>query len=149
MPSIDRLLGRKPGEYHYGTKSGGLADKTPTTFLYSVPKKDLTSWESLGPIVDVGLDYTPDARWCGPFGRNLECCSLFELENSAVLVTSTEGYHRRCSIWVAGELRMEGSDLRFICKESGKLDWGNFYAASTSEHPLDKRRLLMGRHFTL
>lgn len=148
MPTIDRLLGREPGEFCYGTKSGGLANKTPTVFLYSVPKNDLASWTSLGPIVDVGLDYTPDGRWGGLFGRNFECCSLFELEGSPILVTSTEGYHRRCSIWVAGEFRLEGNQLRFVCKESGKLDWGNFYAAGTCEQPQDKRRLMMGRRLS-
>lgn len=145
LPSLDRLLNRNSGEYLYATLSGGIANTTPTPFLYSLPVNDLRKWESLGHLMDIGLDYTPDAKWCGEGGRNFECCSLFELDSMPTLMTSTEGGKRRWSLWIQGEFTLKEGVPKLEYGKSGVLDWGCFYAASTSEHPVDGRRLVMGK----
>ena len=144
LPILDRLLDRESGNYLYATLSGGITGKTPTVFLYSVPVDDLRDWQSLGAIVDIGLDFLPDQRWCGEGGRNFECCSLFELESEMTLITSTEGGNRRWSLWLQGEMVMRDAMPKLEYRKSGVLDWGCFYAASTSLHPTDGRRLIMG-----
>ncbi|KAK9893407.1 glycoside hydrolase family 32 protein [Cystobasidium minutum MCA 4210] len=144
LPSLDRLLGRNAGEYVYATLSGGTVDKTPTPFLYSVPSNNLRQWESLGQLMDIGLDYEPSAKWCGEGGRNFECCSLFEMHSIPTLVTSTEGGRRRWSMWIQGKMTLQDGQPRLEYGKSGVMDWGCFYAASTSEHPIDGRRLVMG-----
>lgn len=144
LPILDRLLNRETGEYLYATLSGGIVGKTPSVFLYSLRANDLRDWRSLGAIVDIGLDYMPDQRWCGEGGRNFECCSLFELESEMTLITSTEGGKRRWSLWLQGEMVMRDGMPKLEYRKSGVLDWGCFYAASTSLHPVDGRRLVMG-----
>lgn len=144
LPKLDQLLGRQPGKYLYATLSGGIAGQTPTFFLYSLPVDDLTQWEFHGPAVDIGLDYRPDPKWCGEGGRNFECCSLFELESKTTLITSTEGGQKRWSLWLQGEMSMDDGKPKLAYRKSGVLDWGCFYAASTSRHPVDGRQLIMG-----
>jgi beta-fructofuranosidase len=142
MPSIDRLLGRTPGQYVYGTLSGGFAKRTPTAFLYSIPANNMCQWNYLGSLIE---NVNPDIKWCGEGGQNFECCSLFELEDQPTLLTSTEGGERRWSLWMQGQMELAKGSPQLRCEISGVLDWGCFYAASSSEHPLDKRRLLMGK----
>lgn len=144
LPSLDRLLHRQAGQYLYATLSGGIAGSTPTPFLYSLLSNDLSQWELLGPLMNLGLDFVPDAKWCGEHGRNYECCNLFELQSVPTLITSTEGGAKRWSIWVQGDMTLKNGSPKLVYQKSGVLDWGSFYAASTSEHP-DGRRLIMGK----
>lgn len=145
LPSLDSLLGRPRDQYLYATLSGGIVEKSPTVFLYSIPVDNLRDWQSLGAIVDIGLDYTPDEKWCGEGGRNFECCSLFELETQTTLITSTEGGKRRWSLWLQGEMSVVDGRPKLEYTKSGVLDWGSFYAASTGQHPVDGRHLIMGK----
>lgn len=144
LPSLDRLLGREPGQSLYATLSGGILNKTPTPFLYSVNPNKFEEWESLGPLMDIGLDYHPDRKWTGEFGRNFECCNLFEHEGTPTLITGTEGGARRWSLWIQGELQLRNERPHLDYRYSGVLDWGSYYAASSTEHPVDGRRLVMG-----
>lgn len=144
LPMVDILLGRPKDKYLYATLSGGLVGRTPTVFLYSLAIDDLGKWKSLGPIINIGLDYRPDKKWCGEGGRNFECCSLFELDSLSTLITSTEGGKKRWSLWMQGAMTLTNGSPSWHYTKSGVLDWGCFYAASTSQHPSDGRRLIMG-----
>ena len=64
----------------YGFISGGIANKTPTVFVYTVDPTDLRTWNFLGPLVDINLNLRP-SRWSGDLGVNWEVANLMTLRN--------------------------------------------------------------------
>lgn len=128
-PSLSRVL-EKDSDTLYGIVSGGIVDKTPTTFIYAICPSDLTKWEYLGPLVDIGLNKRP-SRWSGDLGRNWEVTNFLTLHDSFdasvtrdFLVMGTEGCIEereeagqegldsgvpkrpaRCQLWMAGSLQ--------------------------------------------
>ncbi|KAG0160440.1 hypothetical protein PDIDSM_7969 [Penicillium digitatum] len=64
----------------YGFISGGICKKTPTVFVYTVQATDLTKWDFIGPLIDVGLNLRP-SRWSGDYGVNWEVVNLMTLTN--------------------------------------------------------------------
>ena len=128
----------------YATLSGGIADLTPTVFLYSIPSNNLLDWDFLGLLFQFPLDYRPDEKWSGSFGRNIECCSIFELAGCPTAIMGTEGNDTRWCIWMTGRFEIQDGKISWIYSKSGVIDWGGFYAASTSEGFSGDRRVLMG-----
>lgn len=63
-----------------GLISGGIRDKTPTTWLYKVDAADLSQWEFVGPLVKPGLNFAP-SRWTGDIGVNWEVTNFVSLTN--------------------------------------------------------------------
>ncbi|KAK8000583.1 Glycosyl hydrolases family 32 superfamily [Apiospora arundinis] len=170
-PSLSRVLDKNIDNL-YGIISGGIVDKTPTTFIYSICPSDLTKWEYLGPLVDVGLNMRP-SRWSGDLGRNWEVTNFLTLHDSLdasmtrdFLIMGTEGCIEkeevdevsygapkrpaRCQLWMAGSLKaVEGTGSvgkRPIMEYSfgGHLDHGCYYAANSFFDPVTQSHIIWG-----
>lgn len=78
----------------FGLISGGIRNKTPTTWLYKIDAQDLTSWEFVGPVVKPGMNYSP-SRWTGDIGVNWEVTNFVSLADGRTsqdfLVFGAEG----------------------------------------------------------
>lgn len=123
----------------YGFISGGIVDKTPTAFVYSVDPTDLRKWEFVGPLVDVGLNFRP-SRWSGDCGLNWEVANLITLvdDNEAsrdFVIMGAEGCipagsHRGVSS--ARSKRTSREQLWMCVKDSGEKRSGSTSDALTS-----------------
>jgi beta-fructofuranosidase len=95
-PSLDTAVGRSPGEGNlYGLISGGTEGRGPTVFLYSIDKSNMTQWNYICNLVELGLNHRI-SRWSGDMGVNWECA------NFTTLVDSEDGAYRELII-VGGE----------------------------------------------
>ncbi|KAL2005564.1 hypothetical protein VTN00DRAFT_10057 [Thermoascus crustaceus] len=81
----------------YGFISGGIVNKTPTVFVYSINAKDLREWTYIGPLMNVGLNFRPSKKWSGDFGANWEVANVVTLtdeedgESRDFIIMGTEG----------------------------------------------------------
>jgi beta-fructofuranosidase len=96
-PSMAAALGRDSEDTLFGIISGGIRDITPTTFLYAIDANDLTKWQYVGPLVNLGLNLRP-SRWSGDLGKNWEVTNFATLKDEKdpsitrdFLVMGTEG----------------------------------------------------------
>lgn len=158
-PSLARTLGFDQDNTLFGIISGGVRDVTPTTFLYVINADDLTSWEYIGPLIDLGLNLRP-SHWSGDLGRNWEVTNFLNLQDELdstvsreFLVMGTEGcvedetasdaiaLPRPCrgQLWMSGALRKK--EVRGTCiadmsyEFGGYLDHGSLYAANSFYDP--------------
>ncbi|KAH8880196.1 putative beta-Fructufuranosidase [Thozetella sp. PMI_491] len=147
----------------YGIISGGIVNKTATTFLYTIDRSDFTKWEYLGPLVDVGLNMRP-SRWSGDLGRNWEVTNFVTLHDSLdwhltrdFIIMGTEGCidaggadpseyagalkrpPRSKEADQAGE-RKPVMDYSF----GGYLDHGCYYAANSFFDPVTQSHIVWG-----
>ncbi|RSL82223.1 hypothetical protein CEP51_005311 [Fusarium floridanum] len=156
-PALDEIRGEKS---LYGILSGGIADKTPTVFIYAVSPTDLTEWKYLGPLVDLVPRFRIPGPWTGDFGINWECVNYMTLrsdteERDFLLMGTEGGFKSDCKerdpdnlfawcLWFAGSLEQtaEGPKLRHDL--DGILDHGTLYAPNSYEHPVTKKRIAFG-----
>lgn len=147
----------------FATISGGLVDKTPTVFLYAVDETDLTKWEYLGPLMDVGLNKCP-SHWSGDLGVNWEVTNFMTLDDGAgssqeFLILGAEGcksiYRQegskrtpRGQLWVAGQIKSQDdrttADPLVDYSYGGVFDHGLFYAANGFWDPEAQQQTVIG-----
>ncbi|SPO05071.1 related to acid beta-fructofuranosidase precursor [Cephalotrichum gorgonifer] len=160
---LDRVLG---GSSLYGVVSGGLRDKGPAVFLYSIPFDDLTNWRYIGNLVDLPRNFRQSPKWSGDFGVNLECATFMNLRSAQgpgfeFLITGSEGgierdwvteyltgkpeTHPRRTVrycnWLSGMLRRQpgGGGAVLDPKFSGLLDHGSLYAVNPLQDASGRR----------
>ncbi|KAI5456849.1 glycosyl hydrolase [Mariannaea sp. PMI_226] len=162
-PALDAIRGGRDQSL-YGVISGGVLDKGPMVFLYTVAKEDLTKWEYIGPLVEFPLGQCYSRKWSGDFGANWECANFMTLRNGAdeghFLIAGSEGGLKRdhetksnedpyvnWCLWIAGRLKApseDNSSTKIQYDYGGLLDNGCFYAANSYEHPIAKTRIVWG-----
>ena len=131
-PAMDKLLAREmPGLY--GVISGGIRDRGPTAFLYTINPESLTEWDFLSALVDLPRNHNPSI-WSGDMGINWECANFMTLRSDVdgssrdFLIVGGEGTQKmhldstftqypqqetrfprteRSLQWMSGRLRME------------------------------------------
>ena len=148
----------------YGIVSGGIRDSGPALFLYTVAPGDLSHWDYLGPLVHFTEGSYRPTCWTGNYGVNWECGNFLTLGDGAderqfVLVGSDGGIKTKPDtpldapspspygswlLWMSGELTKTKDGPRLVPDVFGLLDHGLFYAASSSEHPITKQRIVWG-----
>ncbi|KAL1627129.1 putative beta-Fructufuranosidase [Neofusicoccum ribis] len=162
--TMGKALGDKYGEGKlFATISGGLVGKTPTVFLYAVDAADLTKWEYLGPLMDVGLNHCP-SHWSGDLGVNWEVTNFMTLKDNEgaaqeFLILGAEGcksiYRQEASkrtprgqLWVAGQIRSQDNrttaDPLVDYSYGGVFDHGLFYAANGFWDPETQQQVVIG-----
>ena len=169
--SMSELFGFETEETMFGIVSGGIRDVTPTTFLYEINRKDLTSWRYVGPLVDVGNNFSP-SRWSGDLGTNWEVVNFVTLPDGndtnvkrEFLVMGAEGCllesdcdsghdtltrPARCQLWMSGSLEAMESDspsassVAMSPNAVGYLDHGCFYAANSFHDPITNKHVAFG-----
>lgn len=168
-PAMSKLLARRQkgneGSDLFGIVSGGIRNKTPTTFLYRINPQDLTKWEYIAPVALPGMSFAP-SRWTGDLGINWEVTNFVSLEDEThqhtqdFLIFGAEGCKapyggagvvpgtKRCNraqLWVAidGE---ESPQAEALAKYSygGIFDHGLFYAANGFYDPATKQQIVIG-----
>ncbi|KAJ5825479.1 hypothetical protein N7474_002617 [Penicillium riverlandense] len=151
----------------YGFISGGITGKTPTIFVYAVQPTDLRKWKYLGPLIDVGLNFSP-SRWSGDFGVNWEVGNLMTLADIAgvsrdFVIMGTEGclssslhkdpnsaWHRRVAraqLWMSvkpKECKNITDDTLTTYAFSGIFDHGCYYAANSFWDVQASRQIVFG-----
>ncbi|OJJ04855.1 hypothetical protein ASPVEDRAFT_44399 [Aspergillus versicolor CBS 583.65] len=153
----------------YGFISGGIVGKTPTIFVYAVPRNELGKWTYIGSLLDVGLNMAP-SRWTGDFGVNWEVTNLVTLRDDEgvsrdFLIMGVEGCipesnnsKDRDRKAVARDRRIQRSQLWMCIKNSadrsssalmqyaygGIFDSGLFYAANSFWDPVAQQQVLFG-----
>ncbi|OJD34046.1 glycoside hydrolase family 32 protein [Diplodia corticola] len=147
----------------FATISGGLVGRTPTVFLYAVDASDLSKWEYLGPLMDVGLNKRP-SHWSGDLGVNWEVTNFMTLTDGdgasqEFLILGAEGcksvYRQeeskrtpRGQLWVAGNIRSrEGQTTTNALVDyayGGVFDHGLFYAANGFWDPETQQQVVIG-----
>ncbi|EED18153.1 Glycosyl hydrolases family 32 superfamily [Talaromyces stipitatus ATCC 10500] len=153
----------------YGFISGGLVDHTPTVFVYTVQKNDLTDWKYVGILLDTGLNFRP-SRWSGDFGVNWEVANLVMLTNDEgisrdFVIMGTEGCLPRDNQSpqdnngpTARDNRIHRSQLWMCIKSNestssaalmqysfgGIFDSGLYYAANSFWDPISKQQVVFG-----
>jgi len=152
----------------YGIISGGEHGLGPRSFLYTVNPQQLTEWTYLHPLtIDLPINHVPSPKWSGDFGANWECSNFFTLHDGSrkayeVFIAGSEGgkeqhwvtdHHKlnphsprripRYSNWTMGELVKQKDETRLKIRQTGLLDCGVFYAATSFQAP-DGRRILWG-----
>jgi beta-fructofuranosidase len=169
--SLSHLM-KKDKNSLYGIISGGIIDKTPTTFIYSIDLSDITKWTYIGPLVDLELNMRP-SRWSGDLGRNWEVTNFMTLSDTRdpsvtreLLIMGSEGCIEgtgsdhveecaprrppRCQLWMSGSLiaTEEGSSEGIIPRMGysfgGYLDHGCYYAANSFFDPVTKCHIVWG-----
>lgn len=148
--ALDNFLGMPHGKYLYGLISGSLRNKTPTVFLYQMERTDLTKWQFITTMADVGMNFSL-GYGAGDMGQNWEVCNFFTECGSSFLIMNVEGVggdpQRRQAMWTKVSMRCDDSkpkEPQLVPSESAVLDYGNLYAVTTFEHIPSKRRLLWG-----
>ncbi|KAL1863345.1 hypothetical protein Plec18167_008206 [Paecilomyces lecythidis] len=154
----------------YGFISGGLSNKTPTVFVYTINKHNLAEWKFAGPLLDVGLNLRP-SRWSGDLGLNWEVANLVTLtDNEGIsrhfVIMGSEGClprdeKARAEKPIARDFRVQRSQLWVCVKErstangsestalmeysfGGIFDNGLFYAANSFWDPVIERQVVFG-----
>lgn len=171
MKAIQRV--RSTEETLYGFISGGILGKTPTVFVYSIRSNDLTNWEYIGHMFDVGLNFSP-SRWSGDFGVNWEvanfvtltdedgtsrdfvimgaegCLNKWQSANDEERreIEVAQGRTPRSQLWMCGEIQSEPnldpSKSLMKYKYGGVFDHGCFYAANSFWDPVANRQIVYG-----
>lgn len=77
-PAMARMLQVEDQKALFGLVTGGIRDKTPTTWVYKIDADDLTKWEFAGPLVKTGKNFAP-SRWTGDVGINWEVTNFVSL----------------------------------------------------------------------
>lgn len=163
------------GSHHHplhGIVAGGITEKAPAIFVYTVNPTDLRSWTYTGLLVNVGLNFHP-SRWSGDFGVNWEVGNLMTLSNNGVsrnfAIMGAEGCLRtEDSLWktpgTAQHSRQARSQLWMCIKArtvnpvtndkedealaeyvfGGYFDHGCLYAANSFWDPLTSQRIMYG-----
>ncbi|KAJ5092275.1 hypothetical protein NUU61_007145 [Penicillium alfredii] len=152
-----------------GFISGGIAAQTPTVFVYSVNPKNLTEWQYIGPLVDIGLNFRP-SRWSGDFGVNWEVSNLMTLCDSGGVsrdfvimgaegrlpsqsigeVESRDALDKRAArsqLWMSVKPSGEGNGTDKALAThvfSGIFDHGCYYAANSFWDPKASRQIVYG-----
>lgn len=158
-------------DVRYGLISGGIANQTPTAFVYAVKKNDLTDWKYVGMLAEPGLNLRP-SRWSGDFGQNWEVANLVTLTDDEetsrdFVVMGTEGClslkdYGLCDSHksVARDHRTQRSQL-WMCLEpnesvtsafsafmqysfAGTFDNGLYYAANSFWDPVSQQQIVFG-----
>lgn len=165
VPSTEEVL--------YGFISGGILSKTPTVFVYSIRANDLTRWEYIGHLFDVGLNFSP-SRWSGDFGVNWEVANFVTLTDEEgtsreFVIMGAEGCQNkhqpssdkerrkiqtvpsrtpRSQLWMCGETQSnpnrDPSEPLMTYKYGGVFDHGCFYAANSFWDPVTQRQIVYG-----
>ena len=142
-PEMDDQLGVERDQYLYGLISGGLKDRTPTAFLYQIPRDNLRRWTFISTVAEVGLHFRLDER-NAEMGQNWEVCNFFSMHDRQYLLMNVEGAgddaKGRHAMWTSVD--MQGSQL--VPRTSGLVDHGCLYAATTFLHGPSQRRILWG-----
>lgn len=163
--SMSKALGPKyeEGTTLFATISGGVVGKTPTVFLYAVSASDLTEWEYIGPVMDVGLNHSP-SHWSGDLGVNWEVTNFMTLKDNEgasqdVLILGAEGcksmYRQKGSkrtprgqLWVAGQIKSQENrttaDSLVDYQYGGIFDHGLLYAANGFWDPMTQQQVVIG-----
>jgi beta-fructofuranosidase len=173
-PSMDTVLGISPDENAlYGVLSGGLKDRSPTMFLYSVNRHNLAQWAFISALNDLGLNHNI-SRWSGDMGINWECANFMTLTNGndsrEFIVVGGEGSkhphpestftqypHSRTSFprlerslqWMSGTLHAvqapEGQKIpKMEYQIGGRFDHGCLYAVNTFKDPVTSKHIAWG-----
>lgn len=148
----------------WGVISGGIRDSTPTTFLYRINTADIYEWEYLGPLVELGMNFTPSG-WSHDFGRNWEVVNFVSLATNNqgecpddFLIFSAEGRKprpgggiqsanrdERAQMFICGDLeKINNGSLSMKFKYGGLLDHGAFYAGNSFWDPVTNTHILWG-----
>lgn len=150
----------------YGIIAGGLRDKGPTIFLYTVSPDDLTKWNYLCPLLDLPLNFRPSKKWSADYGVNWECTNFMTLKSGRYsrefLFAASEGGaerdhwkdHKlppgfperfpRWVLWFSGGLHKTGEKISMEYEFGGILDHGCFYAPNSVRDPITGRRIVWG-----
>lgn len=164
-PAVDRLLNRNQ-ERLYGLVSGGVAGGGPTSFLYDVNPDDPSSWNYLGPLVELEPRFQPSKKWSGTYGINWECTNFLTLRSGSLsrtfLIMGAEGDVERdhvksyqlpeslpartirTQVWMSGDIAAKEGTVRFEYKYGGYLDHGSYYAANSFLDPKSGRQIVHG-----
>ncbi|THY02941.1 Arabinanase/levansucrase/invertase [Aureobasidium pullulans] len=170
--SMDQLLRRCPKRNLYAIIAGGIRDRSPTIFLYSVDIKDLSRWTYMTTLILPGRNFTLTPLW-GDFGLNWEVTSILTLKNEAgqsfeIVIAGVEGCRMfsqgdqdsrmfgrrlqsrplrtgRAQKWFSGRLHLAHDGRpKLQMRFSGHLDYGTFYAANSLFDPLLGERVVYG-----
>ncbi|CAN8096318.1 unnamed protein product [Discula destructiva] len=175
-PAMSKLLARRQngqapagtgeGNDLFGIVSGGIRNKTPTTWLYRIDPSDLTKWSYAGPLVKPGLSFSP-SRWTGDLGVNWEVTNFTSLQDhdqqhsQDFLIFGAEGCKapyggagvvpgttrcNRAQLWVAidGAADNPQDDALATYTYGGIFDHGLFYAANGFWDPASKQQIVIG-----
>jgi beta-fructofuranosidase len=168
-PQFDIARGLPPNSTLYGIISGGLRDKSPTIFLYTIDEQNPTQWTFLSTLLEPGLNFCPTPLG-GDFGINWEVANIATLKDSeakefTILIVGVEGCKvaerqslanahsipraarsGRSQNWLCGTPKesSQEDDLKLQHEFSGVLDWGIFYAANSFWDPIYNQRIIFG-----
>lgn len=173
-PAMSRMLsgdyrGEDGDEALFGIVSGGVRNKSPTTWLYKINPKDMTRWDYIGPLVMPGLNFAPSA-WTGDLGVNWEVTNFLSLRareglpSQEFLLFGAEGCRRphggagvvpgtqRCNrsqLWIGIDAwdqdRQDGSGSPlWKFSHGGVFDYGLFYAANGFWDPVSQQQIVLG-----
>lgn len=152
----------------HGFISGGVKGQYPTVFVYTVNSQNIRQWNYVGPLVNVGLNFSP-SRWSGDFGVNWEVANFLTLANDAAesrdfVVMGVEGClrpeigdhnsgearHRRDprgQMWMSvksNEGQTNTSDALATYSFAGFFDHGCLYAANSFWDPETSQHIVFG-----
>lgn len=170
-PQMCRLIGLNEVDTLFGIISGGVRDVTPTSFVYAIDRGDLTKWQYLGPLVNIGLNQRL-SRWSGDLGKNWEVTNFVTLSDETdisrsrdFLLMGAEGCvpdsasttHQpisrpaRQQLWMSGSIQHASQEddsitgpLKMSYSFGGHLDHGCLYAANSFFDPLSQRPVVWG-----
>lgn len=173
-PAMGKLLARRQngasagareGNDLFGIVSGGVKNKTPTTWLYRIDPSDLTKWEYIAPLVMPGLSFSP-SRWTGDLGQNWEVTNFVHAEDETrqhaqdFLIFGAEGCKAphggagvvpgtkrpdRAQLWIAIDAKDSPQDDALTeYAYGGIFDHGLFYAANGFWDPASKQQIVIG-----
>jgi len=161
-PALDELRGEQS---LYGIISGGVREGGPTTFLYAVDPKNLTSWTYICPLLDLPKNFKPSEKWSADLGWNLECTNFMTLSTpedaKQFLILGAEGGKERPWVektangklpvrtvrwaqWFCGNLQKDHIEEQIHMEYGfgGVLDHGVLYAANTLVDPKTDTRVM-------
>lgn len=173
-PAMKRILARRgqekgtasagEGGELFGIISGGVRNKTPTTWLYRIDSEDLSRWEYLGPLITPGAGFSP-SRWTGDLGLNWEVTNFVSLEDKQrqhaqdFLIFGAEGCKaphggagvvpgtKRCNraqLWIAIDEESHSDTALAKVYYGGIFDHGLYYAANGFWDPAAKQQIVIG-----
>lgn len=144
-PAMDSARGIQQSAM-YGVISGGIQDRGPTAFLYTVAGNDLSEWRYLGPLVDdFPCRFQPSEKWTGNYGLNWECtnfmtftsgCGAASVEKHC-LILGAEGDIERDHIRAHPRpSTLPPRTVRSLLWMFGDLSTSNHYQNENEAHPL-------------
>ncbi|KAH7403271.1 putative beta-Fructufuranosidase [Cadophora sp. MPI-SDFR-AT-0126] len=172
-PALARHIGLSEEKTLFGIISGGIRNRTPTSFVYSLDSEDLTKWKFLGILTDVGLN-TRSSRWGGDMGQNWEVSTFATITEEGqrpmdVLIMSSQGLkpsplsptaagpslihsstrQSRVQLWMSGTFQHpeSGADRERVLMShefGGILDHGCYYAANSFWDPTIEKTVVFG-----